>query len=155
MTWIIGSQAWHMYSSCSVHWVMQAEMPPSRRNPPPSPLLSPPVNRHRRGQERPDLFRGRHHNKKGGPERHRLHFPGIQRPDVGSTSDVWQQHGHQSGDLHGAVRRSLILYMRSHGARWRAGFWPHPRSPDSPFDMRACISTFIFTSCYPLLSSHE
>lgn len=94
-----------MYSSCSVHWVMQAEMPPAP--PPPHPLLSPPVNRHRRGQERPDLFRGWHHNKKGGPERHRLHFPGIQRPDVGSASDVWQQHGHQSGDLHGNCQTLL------------------------------------------------
>lgn len=53
------------------------------------------------------------------------------------------------------VRRSLILYVRSHGARWRAAFWPRPRSRDSPFDMRACITAFIFTSCYPLLSSHE
>lgn len=27
VTWIMGRQAWHMYPSCSVHWVMQAEMP--------------------------------------------------------------------------------------------------------------------------------
>lgn len=26
VTWIMGRQAWHMYPSCSVHWVMQAEM---------------------------------------------------------------------------------------------------------------------------------
>lgn len=26
VTWIMGRQAWHMYLSCSVHWVMQAEM---------------------------------------------------------------------------------------------------------------------------------
>lgn len=25
VTWIMGRQAWHMYPSCSVHWVMQAE----------------------------------------------------------------------------------------------------------------------------------
>lgn len=24
VTWIMGRQAWHMYPSCSVHWVMQA-----------------------------------------------------------------------------------------------------------------------------------
>lgn len=27
VTWIMGRQAWHMYPPCSVHWVMQAEMP--------------------------------------------------------------------------------------------------------------------------------
>lgn len=27
VTWIMGRQAWHMYPSCSIHWVMQAEMP--------------------------------------------------------------------------------------------------------------------------------
>lgn len=27
VTWIMGRQAWHMYPSCSVHWLMQAELP--------------------------------------------------------------------------------------------------------------------------------
>lgn len=105
VTWIMGRQAWHMYPSCSVHWVMQAEMQPilhvfllsqvSLFFPP----LSPYFNRHCRGQERADLFRRRHHNQKGGPERHHLHFPRLQWLDIGSPSDLRQQHGHQSGDL--------------------------------------------------------
>lgn len=120
VTWIMGRQAWHMYPSCSVHWVMQAEMPHIYHvlyhrffslSLSPSLLFSPllrDVNRHHRGQEWPDLFCWRHHNPKGGPERHHLHFPRFQWPDIGSPADLWQQHGHQSGDLYNTCARQLL-----------------------------------------------
>lgn len=67
----------------------------------PFPLpFSPNVNRHCRGQEWSDLLCWWHHNPKGGPERHHLHFSRFQWPDISSPSDLWQQHGHQSGDLY-------------------------------------------------------
>lgn len=141
VTWIMGRQAWHMYPSCSVHWVMQAEMPhvycvflSSQVSPPflypHSPL--PDVNRHHRGQEWPDLFCWWHHNQKGGPEWHHLHFPWFKWPNISSPSDVWQQHGHQSGDLYTSARQLLILPVCAHRACHSAAFCPHPSNPLCP-----------------------
>lgn len=123
--------------------------PPPTAPPHSSAFLYPPVNRHRRRQERPDLFCGWHHDKKGGPERYHLHLPGIQRLDVGSPSDV-RQHGHQSGDFpprrcQTAANPPRTCFSEHVGA---AAFWPRPHSPDSPFwcaalHKRICISIML------------
>lgn len=94
-----------------------------------SPLLLPDVNRHRCGQERPDLFCWWHHNQKGGPERHPLHFPWFQRLDISSPLDMWQQHGHQSGDLYTQVPEQLLTAPVCSQQVAAPPCAPHPSNP--------------------------
>lgn len=165
VTWIMGRQAWHMYPSCSVHWVMQAEMLHIyhvffllSQGFPPLPSFStspslPNVNRHRCGQEWSDLFCWWHHTQKGGPERHHLHFPWFQRPNVGSPSDMWQQHGHQSGDLYTSARQLLTLPVCAHGAGHCTTFCPPPPSipsvcPPMTHHWYAVLYNSIYNSIY-------